>query len=350
MSDSSEEKTHEPSARKLNDARKKGQVASSRGPVEAASTIVGLVFLWVMTAQIWRDSRAMLDMALDTPMANNANVDVARLASNMGSHALGIIGPLIGLMMVSAVLMSIVVNRGIPFALDPIKPNFQSIDPIKGFGKLFTARNFIEVGKSILKVSVILIVTGMTIYAALRTLMILPTCGMDCAVALMKDRVRPILFTAVGAFLVVGVVDILIQRWLFRRDMKMTRSDVKRENKEDTGDPHIRQARMKERREVAAGMVTQLGVRAATVFVFGPTGIVGIRYVPGKTPLPIIVCAGRGRKGAELARAAKELDTPKVRDPKLVEDMLAVSRKGQPVRKEFYEAVGRVLITSGAVS
>ncbi len=171
-------------------------------------------------------------------------------------------------------------------------------------------------------------------------------CGAGCIESTFYLVLKPLMLTVLAAFLLVGCVDVLMQRWLFGREMKMTRSEQKRERKDMDGDPLIKRERQRQRREMQA-LATKLGLNRASLMIGTGSGwVVGVRYVRGETPVPVVVCrAEPGDSLAMLAEAAA-LGIAHALAPKLAADIAKRAVPGDPVPDHTFQAVADLLVAA----
>ena len=160
--------------------------------------------------------------------------------------------------------------------------------------------------------------------------------------------VKPLFIAFALIFLLFAMIDVGVQRWLFLRDMKMTTTEFKRERKDMEGDPMLRQERMRQRREYAEGSTTPLGVKNATILISdGQSAVVGLRYIQGETPVPVIVCKGRKDRAISLVATARQLYLPVVDDPDLTKALMNSGNLGDYVDQAHFHEVAAILIQSG---
>ncbi|MFM9271929.1 EscU/YscU/HrcU family type III secretion system export apparatus switch protein [Halomonas elongata] len=113
-------------------------------------------------------------------------------------------------------------------------------------------------------------------------------CGFDCVQGTFLELLQPLVITALIAFLLVGIFNVRLQRWLFERDQHMTQTEQKRERKDQEGDPTMNQERRKQRREMHE-LNAKIGVQHSLMMIGTAGGwLVGIRYVRGETPVPLV--------------------------------------------------------------
>ncbi len=247
----SEDKSLPASSKKLADARRKGQVAHSRDLVTVVALVAGFLYLGVEGPAILEAFRAILT----EPIALTAKPfdQSYTIMPTLLALAARIVAPLVLVIVVASVVANVGFLRGIPFSLDPIVPRGDKINPVAGFQRLFSLRNLIEFAKALLKACSLIGVVGLLALGALRAVLVAPQCGRDCVGVVLVATLKPVLIGIIAVLLVFALADMALQRWLFLRDQRMTRSEMKRERKEQEGDPHIRSTRRQLHRGLARG-------------------------------------------------------------------------------------------------
>ena len=343
----SEERTETATPKRLRDARKKGQVSNSRDMVLATTTSVALLYLWFGANWINEELQRLIALPgeiYDLPFEQAAGL----LAAEALDTATEILVPLLVIVLLIAFTSSIAVLGGVVFSGEPIKPNLGRIDPISGFTKIFSLRNLIEMLKSLVKVTLMTALIAAVCLVGLDALVKIPLCGVSCASAVFDMLTKPVVAIATILLLFFGLLDIGIQRWLFLRDMRMTKTELKRERKDMEGDPQVRRARRREQRAIAAGAA--VGVRHATLILTDGYGIaVGLRYVRDETPVPLLVCKGRKDKARDIVNAAQRQGTPLVANAGLAEKLSSSTPMGTAVPEAVFKEVGQALIKAGLV-
>jgi type III secretion protein U len=244
-----------------------------------------------------------------------------------------------------SILINLVVDRGFVFALDPIKPRAENLNPLDGLKRMFSLRSLVELIKNLLKMVLLVAACAGTGVAAINAILRLPVCGSGCTAALFAGAIQPMLAAGAAVLLVGGLADLLVQRWLFLRQMKMSHSELKRERREQDGTPEIRNAQRRGRRELLQEGA-DLGPARATLFIEGEDVLVGLRYLRGETPVPRLVCKGRGNRARHLASLAP--DVPRVRDDELAMDIDRRVEPGSFITEEFFNPVARALHLAAA--
>ncbi|HET8729244.1 MAG TPA: EscU/YscU/HrcU family type III secretion system export apparatus switch protein [Alphaproteobacteria bacterium] len=343
-----EEKSLPASARKLRDARRKGQIPHSRDTVIATVTAAAFLYLWLRWPALIGRLEQMFEV---TARAGMRPLDEAlAIAPAILELAGGIVLPLILVVIAISVVTNLALTRGLVFAIDPIVPRPEKINPAAGFKRIFSLKNLVELVKSVVKVVLLAaLLTGIALLS-LEALFTAPRCGARCLASVFGAMAGPVIIAAAGVFLLSALFDIALQRWLFLREMRMSRSELKRERKDEEGDPHIRSARR--RRQRGAGQDDlPTGVRHATLMVRGRgDAAIGLRFVRGETPVPVIVCRGQGDGGKTLLAAAQARGIPVVDDADLVRSLLDFgTRPGNYVPQDLFNQIAAILVRAGAV-
>ena len=343
MADTSEEKSQPATDKKLRDARKKGQVAKSQDLVSGVVILLCTLCIAVLLPRARAQVEALIDLTANIYIEPFADV-WPRLLDHAEQIVLGITLPVVAVTVAAVILTNIVTMRGVVFSVEPVKPDIKRIHPGEGFKRIFAMRNLIEFLKGLVKVLLLALAFYIVGRQALQALMESSRCGAGCIESTFYLVLKPLVFTVLAAFLLVGAVDVLMQRWLFGRDMKMSRSEQKRERKDVDGDPLIKRERQRQRREMQA-LATKLGLgRASLMIGIGGNWVVGVRYVRGETPVPVVVCRGSPEEPVQLLAQAAPLGIAVWADAGLAEQIAKRSVAGDPVPENTFQAVADALV------
>ncbi|EKN44414.1 MULTISPECIES: EscU/YscU/HrcU family type III secretion system export apparatus switch protein [Pseudomonas syringae group] len=343
MADTSEEKSQPATDKKLRDARKKGQVAKSQDLVSGVVILLCTLCIAVLLPKARAQVEALIDLTANIYIEPFADV-WPRLLDHAEQIVLGITLPVVAVTVAAVILTNIVTMRGVVFSVEPVKPDIKRIHPGEGFKRIFAMRNLIEFLKGLVKVLLLALAFYIVGRQALQALMESSRCGAGCIESTFYLVLKPLVFTVLAAFLLVGAVDVLMQRWLFGRDMKMSRSEQKRERKDVDGDPLIKRERQRQRREMQA-LATKLGLgRASLMIGIGGNWVVGVRYVRGETPVPVVVCRGSPEESVQLLAQAAPLGIAVWADAGLAEQIAKRSVAGDPVPENTFQAVADALV------
>jgi type III secretion protein U len=342
--DSSEEKNLPPSPKKLLDARRKGQIARATELVSAAGMVAAIGYLWSRASLIttqWEEALTLATQVQDHPF----DLALRQLLSALGSLATRTILPFLAVVVAAGLVASIAANRGFVFSLHPMMPKLEHLNPVAGLKRMFGLRSWVEFAKTLLKAALLTTALVLVLLGTGNSLIRLPVCGIGCVPYVFGSIATALLGIAAVFFLFAGLMDLLIQRWLFLRDMRMSFSEAKREHQETEGNPQIRGAHRRLRQEAAES--PRVGVGEATILIMGDGATVGLRYVAGQVSAPYVVCRGRGASGDRLRAEAMSHDVPVIEDGPLAGTLLRKTKLGGPVPANLFERVARAFYAAG---
>jgi len=341
----SEQKTLPASEKKLRDARRKGQVSNSRELIAASTLTVMFVYLLFALPVLGEQLQELMDI-----VAQAAGRPFSETWGRAVSVAIGIFLrislPLVAVIAVTNLVSGTAGTFGPVFSFDPLMPQFERINPAKGLKRIVSLRNVVEFVKAAVKVVVLFAAFWFVLRGAIQALFEVPSCGQACLAETTLAALRPLVATAVVAFLATGLFDLLVQRQLFLRDMRMTRTEAKREAKDIEGDPLIRSERRRIRSQLATQRV-RVGLRRAVIAVIHNEQIVGLRYRSDDTPIPIVVCKSSGAAGRRMIDEARQLGIPVVDNAALVAALSARHAVGDTIVPDLFQSVAQTLIAAG---
>jgi type III secretion protein U len=335
------EKTEEPTHKKLEDAKRKGQGPKSQDAVATGILATSLLVLTGAGPMMVERMTTVLQRALREGMQATTTQDMLALMGPMLLDAAIAAYPLaIVSMLIAAIVL--LAQVGVVFSFEAVSPKFEKLNPAEGLKKLFNARSLIEFAKSVVKA----VALGAVVWVIVRGLIplvvgsaYLPIQG---AGQIAWDALLHLLAAACLVFLVISPLDYGLQRWLFIRDQKMSKDEVKREHKDSDGDPHVK-GQQRQMREELANSAPNERVPGATVVVTNPTHYaVALRYDPREAPIPIVVAKGVDEQAAAIRALAVLHRVPMIANPPLARALHKLPLD-QPVSEELFEAVSVVL-------
>jgi flagellar biosynthetic protein FlhB len=232
--------------------------------------------------------------------------------------------------------------RGV-LSLEPLKPDFSRISPIKGAAKIFGPRSLVELAKSLFKLLVIGLALRRGVEQVWDQVMSL---GQQSPFALLSEMARAatgLLFAAGGAYLLIAGADYTWQLWQHEKQLRMTKEEVKQETKETEGDPLIKsRLRALGRSRLRKQMFDE--VPNADVVVTNPTRIaVALRYDPLRAGAPLVVAMGQRKIAQRIRDLARNAGVPIIENKPLARALLKTARVGEPIPTDLYVAVAEVL-------
>ncbi|MDQ8726877.1 EscU/YscU/HrcU family type III secretion system export apparatus switch protein [Bradyrhizobium sp. LHD-71] len=346
MSDTSEQKSLPASAKKLRDAREKGQIAHSHDFVSAVGAVAAITYLWSFAPNIiglWREALLLAADLQNEPF----QVALPQLGAALIALCWRTVLPLLAIAVAAGTLANLVMNRGFLFSLEPMIPSLEHINPFTGFKRIFGLKNWVELAKTIIKGLLLGSTLVIVVAGTLSTLVRLPICGESCIGFVFGSMAKLLLAIGIGFFLATGLIDILLQRWLFLREMRMTVTESKREVQDQEGNPQVRGSRRRQREEQARE--PPIGARNATLFIRGEDVVIGLRYVRGETSVPIVVHRVRGTAVQSLLDIAASAQIPVVAEAALARSLRRKPRLGSAIASQQFERVARAMLAAGLV-
>lgn len=335
------EKTEEPTAKKRADARKKGQVGKSQELNTAFVLIVGFFALYVLWEHIY-SSIAAYAMYIFSHL--NQSVDT----ENIIRLFIGIVELLLSTSMPIMVLIMLIglginfYQVGLNFNTEAMEPKLSKLNPINGFGRIFSKRSLVELVKSLFKIVVI----GAALYTVLIDhIMSLPQfiyLDLEASLGQISGIVFGMAFRVCGLIMIMGVLDLCYQKWQTTQDLKMSKQEVKDEMKQSEGDPQIKGKIKQKQRQMAMARMMQ-EVPKADVIITNPTHLaVALEYHRGMMA-PVVLAKGQDFVAQRIKEIAREAGVTIVENKPLARTLYASVEIGDPVPQELYQAVAEVL-------
>jgi type III secretion protein U len=335
------EKTEQPSPKKLRDARKKGQVASSKEVVSSALILAIFAFFWAMSDFYYFKFEQMLLLPTQF-IAGDFHYGLQQVFNGLGLIMLQMLAPILALVIV-VVIVAHVAQFGILFALSSLKPDLKKLNPMAGLKKIFSIKNLIEFLKSLIKIVFLAVMIYLVISNSLADLLKIPYCGLDCIPLILGTLLKHLAINAAFAFIIIAAADFTFQKFQHIKQLKMTKDEVKREYKEMEGDPLIKGKRKQLHQEMLnQNMVNS--VKKSTVVVTNPTHIaIALEYREGQTPLPIVRAKGENLLAKRIIEIAKQEGIPIMENVPLARALHEQSAVDQYIPRDLIEAVAEVL-------
>jgi flagellar biosynthetic protein FlhB len=344
MSEDSGEKTEQPTGHKLSQARQKGQVPKS---MEVSASVVLLVAcgaLYFLGPYGWERLEAFFRHIVWRAADFSENPRDLFMVMNLGlRESLIIILPLALIILVASLLINLYQIGGFIVTWDTVAPKIEKIDFIKGFGRFFKIRTFVECIKSIFKMTVIFLVGYLVIKDHLDDFVKMPDMRPVVIGLLSLAIALEIFLKTVIVLLILAALDYGYQKWQFNEDMKMTKQEVKDEYKQIEGDPIVKN-RIRQAQKEAYKKRQLADVPKADVVVANPTHFaVALKYDRTKAPAPQVVAKGVDFLALRIKDIAKEHKIPIVENKPLARALYESVETGDIIPPEFYKAVAEVL-------
>ncbi len=343
------EKTEPATQKKLNDARKEGQVAKSKEIANGFGLLSLFLVLkfWVghmgiQLMEVFKNIYGKIPEMIVFPDGTMPQRDTAILFRNMLTEILVIIAPILLIGVTVAFVCDIVQVKWKP-TTKPLKPKLSKLNPIKGFKKFVSLNSLVELIKSIAKIGLIVYICYGYLKDKWVLLLNLYDITLMQALQLVSNTVTDLGIRIAALYLLIALADFIYQKLKFKNDMKMTKQEIKEEFKQQEGDPQIKGKIRQKMRETSMRRMMQ-SLPQADVVITNPTHYaVAIKYDPDVADAPIVLAKGEDYLAARIKEAAKENNIEIVENKPLARMLYANVDIGQAVPPELYQAVAEVL-------
>ncbi|HEX8570123.1 MAG TPA: flagellar biosynthesis protein FlhB [Caulobacteraceae bacterium] len=336
-------KTEEPTQRKLDDARRKGDVAKSMDVPQWAS--LAAVFGVLAIAGGWM-ARNLAEAFLPF-VASPDKVEVSGegLRSLMATTLVAA-APAVIIVMFAAALAGgagHLLQTGFLFSPSKLAPDLKKLSPIAGFKRLFGVDALVQFFKSLVKLIAIAVVVWLVFQPHADELENLAAMEPAALLPFSRDLLIALFFAVLALLAFGAAVDFVWQRFRFMQRMKMSREELKEDFKQSEGDPHVK-AKLKQIRADKARQRMMQNVPKATVVITNPTHFaVALRYVQGETAAPVCVAKGVDAVALRIREVATEHEVPILEDPPLARALYASMEVDDVIPHEHFQAVAKII-------
>lgn len=335
------EKTEQPTPKRIRDAREKGQVVKSQ-EINAVVQL-GLTLLWLI-AEGPVLYRALADCIIGTVGVINLPLDeaLAHLTGGLVALTLRFVFGLAALLAVALTLTGLI-QSGFLFSPKAIEPSAQRLSPLANAKEMLSLTKLFELLKSMLKVAVLGATFAYLIERYAPSFAHLPHAGLAAGLAVCTRMGQWMWAILVAVTVVFAAADYAVQYHRLRKQLMMSREDIKQEVKNAEGSEEIKQRRRELQEEVQSGSLADT-VGQSSVVVRNPTHIaVCLRYKEGETPLPKVLEYGRDARAAHIVGLAEKYGVPVVENVLLARALVAATKPGDYIPEPLFAAVAQVL-------
>lgn len=342
--DTSEDKTEEPTGKKLDKAREEGNIAQTPEAKAVGSLIAGMVMVGMLAPMMARDIKALITPFIERP--HEFAVDSGALSRLTVDIALGVgkvmAWPL-ALVVIFALGISLLQTKGFLFVPKRLMPSLDKLNPQQGIKRIFSVNQLMELVKSLVKLTLVGALMFWTTWKHVAEYQNLATITLGDLLDYLSDHIYWMAFLTVLAMVVIAVADYLFQRYRWMEKMKMTKQEVKDEHKQSEGDPQVK-ARIRSIRVQRARKRMMAAVPKADVVVTNPTHYaVALKYDPETMDAPRLVAKGVDLIAKRIRDLATENEVPIVENPPLARALHASVELDHEVPPEHYKAVAEVI-------
>ncbi len=337
------QKTEPPTPRRLERARREGQVPISRelrSWLLLASACAVLVFAAGPLSRFFlRISTGFIEK---THEFSAAPATVLRIVRDLVLDV-GILLALPFGVFLFIVVAANIVQVGPLWASKKLRIYGSSINPITGLKQKLSSNNLVEFLKSLFKIALVFIVGFWAIFPSLELVADLPNWDTALLMPLVQEKLGMVLLAVLMAYLVLVLLDVAWQRYITYERLKMTRREVMDERRQTEGSPEVRQRIARLRRERGRAVLSQ-AMRQADVVITNPTHYaVALAYKPAEHEAPVVVAKGLDFLAQRIRELALDLGIPIVEDPPLARVLYANTRLDEPIPPDYYQAVAEII-------
>ena len=341
--ESFQERTEEPTQRRREEAREEGQVARSVEINSAIILLFGILSLFFMGGMLKGQLAAFMQRMLrEAPIASLSAGNVYTYFIFLAAFFVKVLSPIFGVLIVAGLLANIL-QVGFLFSTKPLAPKFSKLDPFSGMKRLFSKRSLEMLIRDILKVALIGYVAYRTVRPQLVNCIPLADAEVKQIFAFAARLTFQVGIRTAIVMVILGALDYLFQRYEHGRDLRMTKEQVKEEQKRTEGDPLIKSRVRSIQREMARKRM-MTAVPEADVVITNPVRLaVALKYDPQSMNAPSVVAKGERLIAEQIKRIAQEAGVPIIEDKPLARALYKAVEVGMEVPQSLYRAVAEVL-------
>ena len=339
-----DQKTEEASSKRITDTEKKGNFAQSR---EISSAFVLLASILSFSIA----GKHSTETVLKTWYSNLAEMGTTNLNANELFRLMKwnmenffyIIAPILFIIMLAGVLASVFQTGGLQFSWNPLSPKWNKLNPLKGFGRIFSKSSLVELFKSLFKISIVSVIAYQTVSSHWDEVPILMGFGVGQILLFMGEVMIEIMLKVFLVMIFLAALDFSFQKYTYLENLRMTKQEVKDERKDLEGNPQIKQRIRSVQMEMVRRRMMS-AVPQADVVITNPTHFsVAIKYDTENYAAPIVVAKGQNDIALRIREIAKENNIPLVEDKPLARTLYKTVDIGQLIPASLYKAVAEIL-------
>lgn len=345
--DQGQEKTEQPTQRRFEKAAEEGQIAQSADFTAGLTVMIGAFFFFLTGAWLYTALSSAVKIGLsDSSIPLSGDVDMQKTTFGLVQAALWhlflITSPLV-LVTFGVVLLNGVAMTGMKMTWKPLTPNFEKLDPVKGFSKIFSSRAVVRGLLAVLKIAVMAAIVFWLLSATRGKIGATTGQNIGMVISTGWELTLQVTLAIAAAMLIVGLVDLLFQKWKHVQDLKMTKQELRDEMKEMEGDPHLRARIRKLQREVANRTMLN-DVKNADVVITNPTHLsIALRFDRAKDNAPIVLAKGADQLAMKIREIAKKNRVPVIERKPVARALYGLVEVGDEIPLELYQAVAEIL-------
>lgn len=340
-----EDKQFDATPRKLEQARKEGQVVKSKDFSTAVSLLILFSVIFGLAPFIWNQIVQVFTLLYEQiPNAHTEQIGYTYILLVAVKGAALIIGPILAIAWLVAVLADFV-QVGPLVAIAPLMPKLDKLNPTKYFKNIMSIKTLFELFKNIVKVVILGYIGWMVYKDHIESILMLASVDNNFAVMIEFGKlITEFIFKACIAFLIIAAADYGVTKWKFLKDQKMSFKEIKDEYKNSEGDPNVK-AQLRQRRMQMLQQGAMDAVPTADFVVTNPTHVAcALKYVAEEMDSPMLIAKGTELIAKKIIGIAKEHNVPVIENPPVARALFKMVDINQPIPPELYKAVAEILM------
>ena len=340
-----EDKQFDATPRKLEQARKEGQVVKSKDFSTAVSLLILFSVIFGLAPFIWDQIVQVFTLLYEQiPNAHTEQIGYTYILIVAVKGAALIIGPILAIAWLVAVLADFV-QVGPLVAIAPLMPKLDKLNHTKYFKNIMSIKTLFELFKNIVKVVILGYIGWMVYKDHIESILMLASVDNNFAVMIEFGKlITEFIFKACIAFLIIAAADYGVTKWKFLKDQKMSFKEIKDEYKNSEGDPNVK-AQLRQRRMQMLQQGAMDAVPTADFVVTNPTHVAcALKYVAEEMDSPMLIAKGTELIAKKIIGIAKEHNVPVIENPPVARALFKMVDINQPIPPELYKAVAEILM------
>lgn len=340
-----EDKQFDATPRKLEQARKEGQVVKSKDFSTAVSLLVLFSVIFGLAPFIWKEIVQVFTLLYEQiPNAHLEKIGYMYIALVAAKGMVLIIGPILAIAWLVAVLADFI-QVGPLVAVAPLMPKLDKLNPTKYFKNIMSIKTLFELFKNIVKVAVLGYIGWMVYKEHIESILMLAAVDNNFAVMIEFGKIMTeFIFKACIAFLIISAADYGVTKWKFLKDQKMSFKEIKDEYKNSEGDPNVKAA-LRQRRMQMLQQGAMDAVPTADFVVTNPTHVAcALKYVAEEMDSPMLIAKGTELIAKKIIKIAEENSVPVIENPPVARALFRMVDINHPIPPELYKAVAEILM------
>ena len=339
-----DQKTEEPTSTRITDTEKKGNFAHSKELNSSFILLAALLSFMILGEQSTRNVMgSWTDMFAESWTLQLTPEELYKVAANTMQAFVKIVGPFLIIIMLAGVMSNLLQIGGLRFSSHPLVPKFNKLNPLAGFGRIFSKNSVMEIFKSLFKVGIISVISYYVIKSHWKEIPPLMGFGVGQVLSFMGFGALEIIFNVLLVMIFLSLLDFTFQKFTYLENLRMTKQEIKEERKESDGNPQVKQRIRTVQMQMARKRMMS-AVPEADVIVTNPTHIsIAIKYDTENFAAPLVVAKGVGPIAMRIREIAKENGIPLVEDKPLARTLNKTVEVGQMIPASLYKAVAEIL-------